>query len=75
MRPAEERISSADDEVPVLASRLLVRAAEMVPVLRSRERAAIEAGQVPAETIRAMAATSCRPGSIATSLAPWRRAA
>jgi 3-hydroxy-9,10-secoandrosta-1,3,5(10)-triene-9,17-dione monooxygenase len=36
---------------PALGHSLLARAAALVPVLRSRERAAIQAGQVPAETI------------------------
>ncbi len=39
-------------ESAALASSLLVRANNLIPVLRARERAAIAAGPVPAETIR-----------------------
>ena len=41
-------VSRDPDEV---AAGLLARATEMVPVLRARERAAIETGQVPVQTI------------------------
>lgn len=50
MQQLEQRLPVAGD-VPALANRLLERAAELIPVLRSRERAALAAGQVPAETI------------------------
>jgi 3-hydroxy-9,10-secoandrosta-1,3,5(10)-triene-9,17-dione monooxygenase len=46
---APARVAASSDVV--LEERLLARARELIPTLRTRERAAIEAGQVPAETI------------------------
>lgn len=42
---------TGDDPRDTLANALVARAVEMIPVLRSRERAAIESGQVSAQTI------------------------
>lgn len=46
-----QKYSLPPDDPRSLASQLVARATEMIPILRERERAAIEAGQVSPQTI------------------------
>jgi len=46
-------LTGVTESNPILAERLIAEARALIPTLRSRERAAIEAGQVPRESIEA----------------------